>query len=176
LSEKIQTSLIQIFINPFKKQAAISFKEEFVNAKRVLILLPDACNASAIQEEIETILDALAGKEITLVSPGEAAKINPQKMMNQVNLKLNKLNLWTFSRSGTLKKLSTDSFDILIDLNESPNLLSILLSRKLNASVRVCMAPSQNLTSFNLIYNHNKAIPYTDKLRAYSAFIQQFIK
>ncbi|MBN1552350.1 hypothetical protein JW979_12830, partial [bacterium] len=97
------------------------------------------------------------------------------RRINQINLKLNKLNLWNLYQSGELKKLLTNMYDIFIDMNEAQNTLSIYISRKLNAPVQVCMAPSQHRASFNLIYNYGETASYNDKLRAYIAFIQQFI-
>jgi len=175
ITKQIQAFLIRISILPFKKREIISFKEHFTNANRVVVLLPETRNDPAIQEGMDELIDTLKGKELILVSSGEQTMNESQKGIKQVNLKLNKLNLWTFSLSENLKKIVGDSSDIFIDLNDPPHLLGIYISRKINTPVCVCMTSAPYAASFNLIYNHSNTSSYSDKLNGFVIFIKQLI-
>lgn len=174
--EKLQTILIRIFIHPFKKQRAISFQEQFQQAKRILILLPDAPVVQTLQSDLESVVHALNDKEITLISSGGLLKPKLKYPVNWVNLNLKRQNMWSFRQSDELQRVYSESFDIFIDLHHSINLLGTFLSRKLVAPVQVCMTPSQGTGSFNLIYNQTEPAPYSDRLKGFLTFLLKLLR
>lgn len=167
--DNLQAVLIRICVHPFKEERAISFREQFVHARRIGILARTE-NAS----EIQSIIKTLQGKECVLILSNGNTPPDSNPGVKQINLQLNRLNVWTFSRSEFLKNLVKDSFDIFIDLNDSPHLLGVFLSRKLGAPVRICMTSPHPAAAFNLIYNHSETASYTDRLKGFSGFLQQF--
>lgn len=113
-------------------------------------------------------------RKLILISSDAEFEQKLKSTQKQINLELKQQNLWTLSRSINLKQLSRESVDIFVDLNETPTLLGIYLSCKMKATVRTCLAPPHRLASFNLIYHHNEAASYPEKLNGFITFLNQF--
>lgn len=168
--DHIQAMLLRICIRPFEKKNAVSFRDQFQSAGRALILLPDRGD-----EALNPVLRALDRMQILIVSFDGETTPESVKHPRRVDLDLKKRNLWTFYRSEALKQLCAHPFDLFIDLNPTPDLLGIFLSRKLGASLRICMAPHHVAARCNLIYNPDGGASYSEKVSGCAAFIRRLL-
>ena len=120
-------------------------------------------------------------QNVTVLHPG-LKKYNPEQ--NKIQLALHhpvispnipKQNLWSILRSKSLKELTQQKFDVLLDLDPDFSLLNIYLCLRLHPPIRISFSKSKINWIYNFQYNEKPGTPYNDKLTGLLQFLQNLI-
>ena len=181
LRETIEQGIIRFFFHPFSKDKPIDFKTSLKEASQILI----ACSPGPQMDEYNVIIDEFIqlfpDKNVTLLLLHSKTKSTEnsgrQKLLGNVIhvTDIQKMRLWHFRRSQSLKQLKGKRFEVLIDLDPEFNLLNIYLCRVVQPTIRIAFTKPYSDRFYNVQYNGKPDTPFDKNIEGLLNFLRSLI-
>jgi len=177
MSPKLSVKILQIFFRPFAGQNSISFKTQFRNSRKILVIWPDTGIHPATEEHFRKIRDLFARRSVVVLINGACDGGSVSKLLSCIHPDLPpNAGLKKIMKSEKIRSLCTQKFDCLIDLNPRADLAAFYLCRRLDAPLRIGFVKPGSDAFYNLVFAARSEDAFESRLDGLWIFLRSFLE
>lgn len=169
IMEKIGYYYIRYFLNPLNAEKTVNFTQSFNNAKTVFVIPPADYDKNKEKLALEEIENIFPDREISFFKPD-----NSILLCQNSNRCIYTSRFMQILKSPGIKNLSGLKTDILIDLEQNFNLLTIFIAKSLSAPVKISFDKPFSKPFFNLRFKPAQSESFENSLKEMCHFLQGF--
>ena len=177
MSPQLSAKILQYFFRPFAGQNPISFKTQFRNSRKILVIWPDTGVHPATEEHFRKVRDLFARRSVVVLINEACDGGTVFRTLSCIHSDLpRKAGLKKILKSEKIRSLCLQKFDCLIDLNPSVDLAAFYLCCKLDAPLRIGFVKPGSNAFYNLVFAARSEGAFESQVDGLWKFLRTFLE
>jgi ADP-heptose:LPS heptosyltransferase len=152
--EKIVTPILKIIAKIKLKERVISIFDIIKNAKSILIIMPDKLDDFGVARNYLKVIETnFPQAKMTIISREQFKNLLEQtRRPGTIFVTQKDRNIFTLPKKNLIKKITSSTYDIAIDMNQTFHLFSTYLCQESGAILRICLEDKQREPFYNFSF------------------------